>query len=184
MQTEAAPEQVQHTPYWLRFIFGRNPAWTFVRILFVVLVSLFLFKFVLVPIRVTGDSMLPNYRNGQIKFVNRLAFAKIDPQRGEVVAVEFQSGKEILLLKRIIGLPGETFQVQEGEVLINGRKIEEPYAHGKILSLAPRRLGHPDPLGNTDPIPLGPDEYMVIGDNRKISEGYIKKRSEIVGKVL
>jgi signal peptidase I len=174
MQTETV--QVR-TPYWLRFIFGRNPAWTFVRILTLILVSLFLFKFVLLPIRVTGDSMLPNYRDKQIKFVNLLAFTRTPPERGDVVAVEF-AGKDLLLLKRIIGLPGETFQVREGDVLINGREIEEPYARGKIPSPVPKRLG------NTDPIPLGPDEYMVIGDNRKISEGYIKKRSQIIGKVL
>src|SRR5688572_15664584 len=125
METESAPERV-HTPYWPRFIFGRNPAWTLVRILFVVFVSLFLFKYVLIPIRVTGDSMLPNYRSGQIKFVNRLAFFRTAPQRNEVVAVEFKRGNDLLLLKRVIGLPGETFQVREGEVFINGRKLNEP----------------------------------------------------------
>src|SRR5688572_4239830 len=176
METEATPEKA-HTPLWLRFIFGKNPAWTVVRILFVVFVTLILFKFVLLPIRVTGESMLPNYTPGQVRFVNRLAYSRTPPQRGDVVAVEF-AGQEILLLKRIIGLPGETFQVREGEVLINGRKIEEPYVKGKIPSPVPKRLGY------TEPIPLGPDEYMVIGDNRKISGGYIKRRREIVGKVL
>jgi signal peptidase I len=176
MQAEASPEQV-HTPYWLRFIFGKNPAWTFVRILFLVFVSLIVFKFILLPIRVTGDSMFPTYRHGQIKFVNRLAYKHARPRRGDVVAVEFE-GREVLLLKRIIGLPGETLQVLNGDVLINGHKIEEPYANGKIPSSVKNRLGY------TDPIPLGPDEYMVIGDNRNISEGYIKKESEIVGKVL
>jgi signal peptidase I len=174
MQTEAAPEQV-HTPFWLRFIFGRNPSWTLVRILFVVFVTLIVFKFILLPIRVTGESMFPNYQNGQVRFVNRLAFKKHPPRRGDVVAVEFE-GREVLLLKRIIGLPGETFQVRDGDVFINGRPLDEPYANGKI-SVTNR-------LGSTDPIPLGPDEYMVIGDNRSISEGYIKKQSEIVGKVL
>jgi len=176
METEPAPERV-HTPYWLRFIFGKNPAWTVVRILVLVFVSLFLFKYVLLPIRVTGDSMRPNFRSGQIKFVNRFAFFRTPPQRTDVVAVKFR-GNDILLLKRVIGLPGETFQVRQGEVLINGRKLEEPYADGKIPSQVQKFLG------NTDPIPLGPDEYMVLGDNRKISEGYIKKRSEIIGKVL
>jgi signal peptidase I len=176
METEAAPERA-HTPLWLRLIFGRNPAWTFVRILFVVFVTLILFKFVLLPIRVTGESMLPNYSPGQIRFVNRLAYSRTPPQRGDVVAVEF-AGQEVLLLKRIIARPGETFQVREGEVYINGHKIEEPYAKGRIPSPVPKKLGY------TEPIPLGPDEYMVIGDNRKISEGYIKRGREIVGKVL
>jgi signal peptidase I len=145
----------------------------------VIIASLVVFKFILLPVRVTGDSMFPTYRNGQIKFVNRIAYSRNDPQRGDVVAVLYDElvGKEVLLLKRVIGLPGETFQVQNGEVLINGQKLAEPYANGKIPSNVKNRLGY------TDPIPLGPKEYMVLGDNRNISEGFIRQRREILGKV-
>lgn len=146
------------------------------RVLLVVVISVILFKFVLVPIRVTGDSMLPTYRNGQIRFVNKLAFLRSTPERGDVVAVEF-AGKEVLLLKRVIALPGETFQVQNGDVFINGQPLSEPYAKGKIPSLS----GKP---GSSSAIPLGPSEYMVVGDNRRISEGYIKDAKQILGKIL
>jgi signal peptidase I len=176
MQTEAPQEQAT-TPSLLRFIVGRNPTWTVVRILLVVFVTLVVFKFILLPIRVTGESMFPTYRNGQVKFVNRLAYLKNEPQRGDVVAVEF-AGKEVLLLKRVIALPGETFQVKNGEVLINGEKLAEPYANGKIPASVGNRLGY------TEPIPMGTKEYMVLGDNRNISEGYIKERRQIIGKVL
>ena len=176
MRMDAPGEQTQ-TSSLLRFIFGRNPAWTIVRILFVVFVTLILFKFVLVPIRVTGDSMFPTYRNGQIKFVNKLAYLNNDPQRGDVVAVEYK-GREVLLLKRVIAVPGETFQVEDGEILINGERISEPYAHGRI------RATRGKALGATDPIKLGPDEYMILGDNRELSEGYFNKRNQIIGKVL
>lgn len=179
MQTEASPAPV-HTPAWLRFVFGRNPAWTIVRILFVVFASIVLFKFILFPIKVTGESMFPTYRDGQIKFVNRLAYSKNPPKRGDVVAVLWNetAGKEVLLLKRVIGLPGETFQVLNGEVLINGAPIEEPYANGKLPATSKNRLGY------TDPIPLGPSEYMVVGDNRNITDGFIRKEHQILGKVL
>ena len=176
METATAPKKDQATP-WLRLIFGRNPSWTFVRILVVVSVTLIVFKFVLLPIRVSGDSMLPTYRSGQIRFVSRLAYSRTPPQRGDVVAVEFV-GHETLLLGRVIALPGETFEVREGIVLINGRRIDEPYATGKIPSPAAARPG------STTRIPLGQDEYVVVGDDRNISESYIKKRREIVGKVL
>src|SRR4051812_42062179 len=89
---------------WQRFIFGSNPGWTLVRILFFLVVSLVIFKFVLLPIRVTGESMFPTCVNGQIKFVNRLAYRRHRPERGDIVAVEFQ-GRRVLLLKRVIGLP-------------------------------------------------------------------------------
>src|SRR5688500_16195979 len=157
MQLEAPGEQAQ-SPSLLRFVFGKNPTWTAVRILFVVFVTLILFKFMLVPIRVTGDSMYPTYRNGQIKFVNKLAYKSKDPQRGDVVAVAY-AGKEVLLLKRVIAVPGETVQVEDGEVYINGEKLVEPYAKGKI----PASSGKGN--GRTDPIPLGRDEYLILGDN-------------------
>src|SRR5689334_10754982 len=98
---------------WARFVYGRNPGWTLVRILFLVAIVLIVFKFFLIPIRVTGDSMFPTCRNGQIKFVNKRAYRHHRPARGDIVAVEFE-GRQVLLLKRIIGLPGETFQVREG----------------------------------------------------------------------
>ncbi|HEX7859747.1 MAG TPA: signal peptidase I [Verrucomicrobiae bacterium] len=176
MRTEAPGDQAQSS-FLLRFIFGKNPLWTIVRILFVVLVVLVLFKFILLPIRVTGDSMLPTFRDGQIKFVNKLAYKNKDPQRGDIVAVEYL-GRQILLLKRIVAVPGETFQVNEGEVYINGDLLEEPYAKGKIPPSAGKGLGH------TDPVPLGPDEYMILGDNRDLSEGYFYRRKHIIGKVL
>jgi signal peptidase I len=168
----------KRSPSWLRFIFGRNPSVTLLRIVVLTAVSLLVFRFVLLPIRVTGESMFPNYKDGQIRFVNRLAYLKGSPQRGDVVALEFR-GKQVLLLKRIIGLPGEKFHVFNGEVYINGEKLAEPYARGKILSPSGKGYG-----STREPIALGPTEYMVIGDNRTKSEGFIKDTKQIVGKVL
>jgi len=161
----------------MRLIVGRSPRWTTVRVLFLIFVSLIVFKFVLLPIRVTGDSMYPTCRNGQIKLVNQLAYFRQKPERGDIVAVEFE-GRRVLLLKRIIGLPGELFQVYEGEVYIDNKKLSEPYTRGKIPGPDNRSLG------NMDPIRLGKTEYMVIGDNRSISEGYLKDEKQIVGKLL
>jgi signal peptidase I len=176
MQWEAPGELAQSSSL-LRFVFGKNPTWTVVRILFVVLVTLILFKFVLVPIRVTGDSMYPTYRNGQIKFVNKLAYRNKDPQHGDVVAVAY-AGKEVLLLKRIIAIPGETVEVKAGDVYINGEPLAEPYAKGKIRADDNKNYGyHP-------PVTLGRDEYLILGDNRDLSEGYFNHRGDIIGKVL
>ena len=176
MQMEAPGEQAQSSSP-LRFIFGKNPTWTIVRILFVVLVTLILFKFVLVPIRVTGDSMYPTYRNGQIKFVNKLAYNSKDPQRGDVVAVLY-TGREVLLLKRVIAVPGETVEVREGDVYINGEPLVELYAKGKIRADEGKNYGYHKPVS------LGRDEYLILGDNRDLSEGYFNHRRDIIGKVL
>ena len=163
------------SPLFLRLVFGRNPAWTVLRILSVVFVSLVVFKFVIVPIRVTGNSMLPTYQNGQIKFVNKLAYRWSAPRRGDVVAAKYE-GEQVLLLKRIIALPGETMRVKNGEIYINDRKLVEPYSSGPI----PYGRGR----GWTAPIKLKADEYLVLGDNRMVSEGYFKYGNEILGKVL
>lgn len=176
MRTEGPGDHAQSSGL-LRFVFGKSPAWTIVRILFVVLVTLVLFKFVLVPIRVTGESMLPTYRDGQIKFVNKLAYKSKAPQRGDVVAVAY-AGKQILLLKRVLAIPGDTFEVRSGEVFINGESLQEPYTQGKIRADDGKSIGH------FPPARLGKDDYMILGDNRDRSEGYFNKRRDIIGKVL
>ena len=112
MDNEAAPGQY-NVPSWARFIVGRNPAWTIVRIAVVVVAAFVLFKFVLVPIQVTGNSMAPTYNHGAVRFVNKLAYLSSEPQRGDVVAVRFE-GREVLLLKRVVGVPGDTIEVREG----------------------------------------------------------------------
>jgi len=177
MDVEGSSPQ-SRAPNWLRFIIGRNPSVTLLRIVILTVVSLIVFKFILLPIRVTGDSMFPTFKDGQIRLVNRLSYRRHSPQRGDVVAVEFQ-GQRVLLLKRIVGLPGERFHVFKGEVFINDEKLVEPYAHGKI----------PKPVGKglaetVEPVVLGPTEYVVIGDNRIISEGYFKDARQLIGKVL
>ena len=63
--------------------------------------------------------------------------------------------------------------------MTNNEKLDEPYAHGKIPSPTGKGFG-----STREPIQLGPAEYMVIGDNRLVSEGFIKDRRHIVGKVL
>jgi signal peptidase I len=166
-QEAVAPKR---PPLWLRLTFGGNPSWTILRILMLVLVSFVLFKFVLGLIRVTGTSMEPTYHNGQIKVINRLAYRTKSPHRGDVVALYF-AGREILLLKRVIGLPGEKVQVLGGRVYINDEKLEEPYARGKI----PRKIR---------PFTLGLNQYWLIGDNREVSEDFTEFDYKIYGKVV
>src|SRR6185503_5386569 len=96
-------------------------------------------------------SMYPTYRDGKISVVNHLAFAWRKPQRGDVIA--FRDVREdAVLLKRIIGLPGERVAVRKGKVFINGELLEdEPYVKEK---------GTP----NQKEIALEEDEYFVMGD--------------------
>lgn len=178
MNTESHTEVAKPSPElqagWSRFIVGRRPKWTLIRLGVWIVASVVVFKFILVPIRVTGISMEPTYHDGRINFVNRLAFKWSKPQRGDVVSVRY-AGESIMLMKRVIGLPGETIQIRRGVVYINGEPLEEPYLY------KPRRWG-------TKENHLGPDEYYVIGDNRTMDQdahvfGAIPER-RIVGKVI
>lgn len=160
MEKEAATNN--GLPSWMRFVVGKNPVWTLLRVIILILVTVVLFKFVLIPIRVTGDSMSPTFNNGQIKFVNKLAYLHKAPQHGDIVAAEFE-GRQILLLKRVIAIPGDKFQVRKGDVYLNDHKIEEPYANGKISTITGRGYGNMNV-----PAVLGADEYLIIGDNRRV----------------
>ena len=130
------------------------------------------FTWVLWPVKVWGDSMLPNFHHGERHFVNKLAYRSTPPQRGDVIALHAPGGD--VYLKRVIGLPGETVTFTNGGIAIEGRLLDEPYVDTKITS---REEDLPK-LGK-----LGPDDFYVIGDNRATSvRGQVPKR-DIIGKV-
>ena len=170
--TEANPPP---RPGWLRIIaVGRNPRLTLVRILVLVAVCFVVFHFVLLPLRVSGISMEPTYHDNSINFLNRLAYLTHEPQRGDVVSIRY-AGPHVMLMKRIVGLPGETIRFVHGTIFINGAPL--------------RRTLRKNPCDWTSPPEqIGPDEFFVVGDNREMPErdhvhGRVE-RGRILGKVL
>ena len=157
--------------WWGRILVGRRPRWTLARAAAVALVSFVLFKFVFIAIRVEGNSMAPTYRNGRIDLVNRLAYRRQTPKRGDVVAVR-QEGRLLVMMKRVVGLPGERITIRRGQVVVNDKPLDEPYAKGFDL-----------PSMNDDVV-LEPNEYFVIGDNREVSVYFPVRLNEIMGKVV
>jgi signal peptidase I len=156
-------------------IFGRNEGRTLARIGILVAVVAVLRAFVFLPIRVSGPSMEPTYHDG-INIVNRLAYLSHGPARGDVVAISMaEEGHSVMLMKRIVGLPGETVAFHQGRVWINGNELSEPYLQRvSDWEMAPQRLG--------------PDKYYVVGDNRSMPQEFHVQgpaaRSRIVGKVI
>lgn len=182
METEAWPAGKGRILQSL--LVGRNPAWTVVRILTVVVVTVILFKFIFLPIRVTGTSMYPTYKNGQIRLVSLLSFRNSEPQRGDIVAVQF-AGRDILLIKRIVGLPGERVQVVDGRIHINGEPLIEPYTHGSISLKVEDEWDRAYILRTSPQILTVPEgSYFLIGDNREVSEMHLEPRRKILGKLL
>jgi signal peptidase I len=167
-------QNTSRAPWWRTILIGRNPVHTFTRIVILVVACVVLRLYVFWPIRVQGPSMSPTYRDNQINVVNHLAYATRPPQRGDVVAIR-TTGPQILLLKRIIAMPGETVEFISGKVFINGAPLDEPYVkHDCFWDMPPRRLIE--------------DEYFVVGDNRSMNialhDHGVASRERIMGKIL
>lgn len=114
--------------------------------------SLF-FKFVLIPGNVPSASMEPTLMTDDKIFVNGLAYTAHDPQRGDIVA--FHS-KELgcILIKRIVGMPGDTVSFESGYVYINGQPVNETYLSDSTETNCTKTFKVPD------------NSYFVLGDNR------------------
>lgn len=143
-------------PLWRIIILGRNPRATGFRIVVLVALCFSAFHWMLFPVRITGISMEPTLHDQSIKIVNRLAYRRTDPQRGDIVSIG-EYGKPDMLMKRIIALPGETYAIKRGQVFIDGNPLDEPYVVHRAAWEVP-------------PVTLGPDEYLVIGDNRGMDQ--------------
>lgn len=99
---------------------------------------------------VDGDSMVPTFHSGDLLLIHKRTYENQSPSRGDVVVSRFRSE---LIVKRIVGLPGETVEVVKGRVYINGSPIPETHAmsHGNL---------------NVRSGELFPGRYAVLGDNR------------------
>jgi signal peptidase I len=106
-------------------------------------------------VRVDGSSMLPTLQNGEYVLVNRLAFRNNLPSRGDIIVFVSPQTPDLDLIKRVIGRPGDTVRISDGQVQVNGQTLNEPY-----IAAAPRYNGEWQvPEGN----------LFVLGDNRNDS---------------
>ena len=146
-------------------------------------VALFVRFYVAAPYVVSGSSMEPNFNNWDYLITDRISYRFDEPRRGDVVVFHLPQEYSRTLIKRVIGLPGETIRIEGNSVrVING---ENP--QGFILDeeyLAAENLGGPTGVEVT----LGSDEYAVLGDNRHVSSDSrswgVLPRENIIGRVL
>lgn len=140
-------------------------------LLFVVVLVYVIITFVGQRTVVDGRSMNPNLNDGDNLIVEKLSYRFRDPQRFDIIVFPPQGAPNEHYIKRIIGLPGETVQIDyEGNIYINGEILEEDYGLETIQN----------PGRAAEPITLGEDEYFVLGDNRNNSTD---SRTEKVGNV-
>jgi signal peptidase I len=153
-----------------RIVFGSDPRRTTVRIGVLAIISFVTFRWVLIPIRAEGVSMLPTYQSGTLHFVNRFAYSSARPVRGDIVAIRL-SGEHVLYVKRVIALPGERLRMTAGQIFIDGVPLAEPYVRARKARDIPEVL-------------LPRNEYFVIGDNRSESDFGRVEATRIAGKVV
>ena len=141
--------------------------------------------FIAAPYVVSGSSMEPNFNNWDYLIVDRLSYDFETPQRGDVIVLDLPQETSRALIKRVVGLPGDTVVLSGPDPSITiidaahpkGFSLNEPY-------IEPTNYG-----GITDTrYTLGPDQYFVMGDNRKVSADSrtwgIVPRADIVGRVF
>jgi signal peptidase I len=106
-------------------------------------------------VRVDGFSMVPTLQNGEYVLVNRLAYRNSLPERGDIIVFESPQVSDLDLIKRVIGLPGDTVRISGGQVWVNDQVLDEPY-----IAAAPV-------YNNSWNVPEG--NLFVLGDNRNDS---------------
>ncbi|MEM8858080.1 MAG: signal peptidase I [Chloroflexota bacterium] len=105
--------------------------------------------------RIEGASMEPTLHEGQYLIVNRLSYFLDKPERGDIIVLHFPNDRSRDFIKRIVGLPGDTVSISNGEVRVNDVLIDEPYIK--------------DPSPNNQSWVVTEDHYFVMGDNRRNS---------------
>ncbi|MBQ1813057.1 MAG: signal peptidase I [Bacilli bacterium] len=130
----------------------------------IIIVVLLFRKFMFSPIRVTGNSMVPTLRDGDIMILNKIGYSIKGLNRFDIVVINNDNEK---IIKRVIGLPGEHVEYSDNKLYINSKLVEEPYERKDMEDFVLEELGE-------NKIPEG--KYLVLGDNRPIS-----KDSRIIG---
>lgn len=125
-----------------------------------VVIYAFLFR----PFQVNGQSMYPNYENGEYVLTNLITLKFKSVGRGDVVVFESPANKEKDFIKRVIGIPGDEVMIKAGFVFVNDIRLDES---GYLMSDVKTYAGASIKEGEPQVVP--PDNYFVLGDNRSFS---------------
>ncbi len=136
-----------------------------VTLLVAIVIALVVRTFLFEPVRVDGSSMSATLANGEVMFVTKPEYLMGDPQRFDVVICHYPNRGNTNFVKRVVGLPGDTVEIKEGYLYVNGEKYEEPYITHR-----------PDYQLSAYTVPEG--QYFLLGDNRSNSND-----SHIIGPI-
>ncbi len=128
-------------------------------LVFSALASLLIITFLYQPVRVEGTSMLPRLEDRDRLFINKFVYHIEAINRGDVVVFRYPEDQEKSYIKRVIGLPGDRLRIVDGQVLINGHPISEPYVPEEYRDDR-----------SYDEITIPPDHFYMMGDHRLVSQ--------------
>ncbi len=144
---------------------------TVLTVVIIIILTLGFMKFVAQRTDVDGESMMYTLHDGDALIADKLTYRFSDPKRFDIIIFPYAGDPDSYFIKRIIGLPGETVQIDtEGKIYINGEVLEEHYG-AEVIQNPGRAI---------EPVVLGDDEYFVLGDNRNYS---FDSREEAVGNI-
>jgi len=121
-----------------------------------VIIVLLINAFLAQATRVEGQSMEPSLHNNERLIIEKVSYRVRPPERGEIVVLQIEGRQSAPLIKRIIGLPGETVAIHDGDVYIDGESLEEPYLNNVTYGSMPARQ-----------VPA--EHVFLLGDNRSAS---------------
>ena len=127
-------------------------------LLIAVVASVFMILFLYQPVRVEGTSMLPRLEDHDRLFINKFVYHFSAIQHGDVVVFRYPRDPEKSYIKRVIAVPGDRLRIDRGDVILNGRRLEEPYV--------------PDEYRDSRSLPemvIPPGYFYMMGDHRSIS---------------
>ena len=134
------------------FFFPKITKHYLLRVAVVAITAFIIFKFVFIPFRIQGESMAPTYVTGSFNFCFALRYAFSKPAPSDVVLVRM-AGQNIMLLKRVVATEGQSVEFKEGQLFVDGKKINEPYVSGQSDWNIPLTV-------------VKPGHVYVVGDNR------------------
>jgi signal peptidase I len=142
-----------------------------------VVLALLIQAFLIKPFRIPSSSMADTLRPGDRVLVDRIVYHLRRPRRGDIVVFEYPKNRDVIFIKRVIGLPGDTLEARAGRLYLNGRPFDEPYVHQTDGRRDPTNPSGPaagttmrDPWSLAFPYTVRRNEYFVMGDNRTRSD--------------
>lgn len=148
-----------------------------IALLVVIPIRYFLFQ----PFFVIGQSMEPNFENGDYLVVDEISYRLTSPKRGDVIVFKYPGNLSQRYIKRIIGLPGEKLEISDDKIVISDKDSSFVLDESSYISPSVETAGSIN-------ITLGDSEYFVLGDNRELSSDSRRwgnlPRDDIIGRVF